>query len=83
MRQRYSHTRSAPTPATATSIYLAKAQAEATRPRILNADVGMTGCNFAVAETGTFVVRTDADLSANMPKLHIASIGIEKIIPHL
>jgi len=46
----------------------------------------MTGCNFAVAETGTFVVCTNegnADLSANVPKLHIASIGIEKIIPHL
>jgi L-lactate dehydrogenase complex protein LldF len=44
----------------------------------------MTGNNFAVAETGTFVVCTNegnADLSANVPKLHIASIGIEKIIP--
>ena len=42
--------------------------------------------NFAVAETGTFVVCTNegnADLSANVPKLHIASIGIEKIIPRL
>src|SRR6266478_1242691 len=39
-----------------------------------------------VAETGTFVVCTNegnADLSANVPKLHIASIGIEKIIPRL
>ena len=46
----------------------------------------MTGGNFAVAETGTFVVCTNegnADLSANVPKLHIASIGIEKIIPRL
>src|SRR5207245_10518520 len=46
----------------------------------------MTGANFAVAETGTFVVRTNegnADLSSNVPKLHIASIGIEKIIPRL
>ncbi len=44
----------------------------------------MTGCNFAVAETGTVVVCTNegnADLSANVPPLHIASIGIEKIIP--
>ena len=66
--------------------YLAEAQREATRPLILNADAGMTGCNFAVAETGTFVVCTNegnADLSANVPKLHIASIGIEKIIPRL
>ena len=39
-----------------------------------------------VAESGTFVVCTNegnADLSANVPKLHIASIGIEKIIPSL
>ena len=43
-----------------------------------DADAGMTGCNFAVAETGTFVVCTNegnADLSANVPKLHIASVG--------
>jgi L-lactate utilization protein LutB len=53
---------------------------------MLKADAGMTGCNFAVAETGTFVVCTNegnADLSANVPKLHIASIGIEKIIGSL
>src|SRR5271165_3066037 len=66
--------------------YLAEAQREATRPLILKTDAGMTGCNFAVAETGTFVVCTNegnADLSANVPNLHIASIGIEKIIPRL
>jgi L-lactate dehydrogenase complex protein LldF len=66
--------------------YLAEAQREATRPLILAADVGMTGCNFAVAETGAVVVCTNegnADLSANVPKLHIASIGIEKVIPRL
>jgi len=66
--------------------YLAEAQREATRPLILKADAGMTGANFVVAETGTFVVCTNegnADLSANVPKLHIASIGIEKIIPRL
>ena len=66
--------------------YLAEAQREATRPLILAADAGMTGANFVVAETGTFVVCTNegnADLSANVPKLHIASIGIEKIVPRL
>ena len=66
--------------------YLAEAQREATRPLILGADAGMTGGNFMVAETGTFVVCTNegnADLSANVPKLHIASIGIEKVIPCL
>ena len=66
--------------------YLAEAQREANRPLILAADAGLTGANFVVAETGTFVVCTNegnADLSANLPKLHIASIGIEKLIPRL
>jgi LUD domain len=73
-------------PANSDVHYLAEAQREANRPLILAADAGMTGCNFAVAETGAFVVCTNegnADLSANVPKLHIASIGIEKIIPLL
>jgi L-lactate dehydrogenase complex protein LldF len=66
--------------------YLAERQREATRPLILEADAGMTGANFAVAETGSFVVCTNegnADLSANVPPLHIASIGIEKLIPRM
>jgi L-lactate dehydrogenase complex protein LldF len=64
--------------------YLAETQRRTTRPYFLCADAGMTGANFAVAETGGFVVCTNegnADLSANLPKLHIASIGIEKLIP--
>jgi len=66
--------------------YLAEQQRQATRPLILAADAGMTGANFAVAETGSFVVCTNegnADLSSNVPPLHIASIGIEKLIPRL
>ena len=66
--------------------YLAEQQREKTRPLILDADAGMTGANFAVSETGTFVVCTNegnADLSANVPPLHIASIGIEKLIPRI
>jgi L-lactate dehydrogenase complex protein LldF len=64
--------------------HLAAAQREATRPLILNADAGMTGANFLVAETGAVVVCTNegnADLCANVPKLHIVSAGIEKLIP--
>jgi L-lactate dehydrogenase complex protein LldF len=66
--------------------YLAESQRQHTRPSYLRAQAGMTGANFAVAETGSFVVCTNegnADLSANCPKLHIASIGIEKLIPRL
>jgi L-lactate dehydrogenase complex protein LldF len=64
--------------------YLAGAQRAATRPLILNADAGMTGANFLVAETGAVVVCTNegnADLCANIPGLHIVSAGIEKLIP--
>lgn len=65
--------------------YLAESQRMHTRPYFVREKTaGMTGCNFAVAETGTVVVCTNegnADLSANVPPLHIASIGIEKLIP--
>ena len=46
----------------------------------------MTGVNFAIAETGTFLVCTNegnADIGAAVPPLHIASIGIEKLIPRV
>lgn len=54
------------------------------RGRFLAAEAGLTGVNFAVAETGTFVVVTNegnADLGTVLPALHIASVGLEKIIP--
>lgn len=66
--------------------YLAESQRQNTRPAFLAAGAGMTGCNFAVAETGTVVVCTNegnADLSASVPPLHIVSIGIEKLIPRI
>lgn len=67
--------------------YLAESQRRDTRPYFVAArTAGMTGCNFAVAETGTVVVCTNegnADLSANVPPLHIVSIGIEKLIPRI
>ena len=66
--------------------YLAESQRQHTRPYYLKAQAGMTGANFAIAETGSFVVCTNegnADLGANLPPLHIASIGIEKLIPKI
>jgi L-lactate dehydrogenase complex protein LldF len=67
--------------------YLAESQRQHTRPYyLMHQAAGMTGANFAVAETGSFVVCTNegnADLSANLPRLHIASIGIEKLIPKI
>jgi L-lactate dehydrogenase complex protein LldF len=56
------------------------------RRRFLGTDAGLTGANFAIAETGSIVVVTNegnADLGMSVPRLHIASIGIEKVIPTL
>jgi L-lactate dehydrogenase complex protein LldF len=64
--------------------HLAEAMRQNARPRFLAADAGMTGANFGIAETGGFVVCTNegnADIGASVPPLHVASIGIEKLIP--
>lgn len=56
------------------------------RERFLHADVSMTGVNFAVASTGEFVVCTNegnADMGTSFPKVHIAVMGMEKIVPDL
>ncbi len=71
-------------PGKADPVYLAGVMREHTRPLFLSADAGMTGANFALAQTGAIVTVTNegnADLSANIPKLRICSVGIEKIIP--
>ena len=54
------------------------------RQKFENADVGITGVNFAVASTGGIVVCTNegnADMGTALPNVHIACMGIEKIIP--
>src|SRR4051794_543568 len=64
--------------------YLAEAARQALRAKFLAAEVGITGVNFGIAETGGFVVCTNegnADLGVSLPKVHIASMGIEKLIP--
>ncbi|TVS15829.1 MAG: iron-sulfur cluster-binding protein [Gammaproteobacteria bacterium] len=56
------------------------------RRHFLEADVGITGANFAIAETGTTVIVTNegnGDLTQSLPKVHIAVTGIEKIVPTL
>ena len=65
-------------------VYLAHVMRQNTRPLIERARAGMTGANFAVAETGAIVTVTNegnADLSGNVPELRICSVGLEKIIP--
>lgn len=54
------------------------------REYFLTRSVALTGVNFAIAETGEFVVCTNegnADMGAHLADVHIACMGIEKIIP--
>jgi L-lactate dehydrogenase complex protein LldF len=54
------------------------------REKFLTRRIAITGVNFAVAETGEFVVCTNegnADMGAHLAHVHIACMGIEKIIP--
>ncbi len=56
------------------------------RDRFLAADVGITGANFLIAETGSTVIVTNegnGDLTQTLPKVHIVVASIEKIVPTL
>ena len=66
--------------------YLAKAARGVLRSEFLAGQAGISGVNFAIAETGGFVICTNegnADLGVSLPNVHIACMGIEKIIPRL
>jgi L-lactate dehydrogenase complex protein LldF len=65
--------------------FLTEAARQHLRGHFLASEVAITGVNFAVAETGEFVVCTNegnADMGAHLAKVHIACMGIEKIIPN-
>ncbi len=54
------------------------------RQEFLTADMGVSGCNFAIAETGTVCIVTNEGngrLTSTMPRLYVAVMGIEKIVP--
>ena len=56
------------------------------REKFLNADVGITGANLLVAQTGSAVIVTNegnGDLTATLPRVHIVIASIEKIVPSL
>ena len=64
--------------------YLTNLARESLREKFLEADVAMTGVNFAISQSGSIVVCTNegnADLGVSLAKVHIASMGIEKVIP--
>jgi iron-sulfur cluster protein len=53
------------------------------RPKFLSAEMGISGANIAVAETGTLVIVTNEGngrLVTTLPKIHVAIVGIEKLI---
>ena len=56
------------------------------RKKFTSADVGVTGGNFLIADIGGVAVTENEGnvlLSASFPKIHIAIVGIEKMIPHM
>ncbi len=64
--------------------YLAEAARLTLRDNFIQSELAITGVNFAIAETGAFVVCTNegnADMGAHAADIHIACMGIEKIIP--
>jgi len=56
------------------------------REKFLSSDVGITGANFLVAESGSAIIVTNegnADLTLSLPKVHIVLATIEKVVPTL
>ncbi|MGG4220236.1 LutB/LldF family L-lactate oxidation iron-sulfur protein [Paenibacillus jamilae] len=54
------------------------------REKFLEADIGMTGCNFAIAETGSMVLfenEGNARMVSTLPRTQITLMGMERIIP--
>jgi L-lactate dehydrogenase complex protein LldF len=56
------------------------------RSRFLAADVGVTGANFLIAETGSTVIVTNegnGDLTQTLPRVHVVLASLEKVVPTL
>lgn len=65
-------------------VYLTNAARNHLRSMFLEAEASLSGVNFGIAETGSFVVCTNegnSDMGNHLSNIHIASMGIEKIIP--
>jgi L-lactate dehydrogenase complex protein LldF len=56
------------------------------RQKFLEADLGITGVNFAVADTGTVVLVTNEGngrMVTTLPRVHVAVMGVEKVVPSM
>jgi L-lactate dehydrogenase complex protein LldF len=74
------------TPMGASADQLAGKAREIIREKFLAADMGISGVNFAVAETGSIVIvenEGNARLTTSLPRVHVAVMGLEKVIPRL
>jgi L-lactate dehydrogenase complex protein LldF len=74
------------TPIDSTPEQLTAKARELLREKYVQADVGITGANFILADTGSIAVSENegnARLSISFPKIHIAVVGIEKMIPSI
>ncbi|MGD8278653.1 MAG: lactate utilization protein B [Gemmatimonadota bacterium] len=72
------------TPADASPEALAGAARAVLREAFLTADIGITGANFVVAETGTVALienEGNIRLTTSAPRVHVALVGIEKVLP--
>ncbi len=59
---------------------------EILRPHFLHADMGISGANFVIAETGSALIVTNEGngrLATTLPRVHVAITGIEKVVPTL
>ena len=62
---------------------LVKVARKELREKFFNADMGISGANIAIAETGTLVICTNegnARLVTTLPKIHVALVGLEKLV---
>ncbi|QBQ42236.1 LutB/LldF family L-lactate oxidation iron-sulfur protein [Sphingobacterium psychroaquaticum] len=74
------------TPLDATAEQLTQKARELLREKYTQADIGISGANFIIADTGSIAITENegnARLTTTFPKVHIAVVGIEKIIPSM
>ena len=65
---------------------LVRSARKALREKFLNADIGISGANFLVADSGAICTVTNegnAELTTTPPKVHIVTAGIEKLVPSI
>jgi len=65
---------------------LTRAARRALRAKFLSADMGITGCNLACAETGHITTLSNEGnirMSSTLPRIHVAVMGMERVVAHL